>query len=77
MHPDNQDYFDFNEVNELPEDFSSKKKECSHCGKSISVNSIFCLFCGERVSPKRKGNWLILVPLLILIIAFLFWIFIL
>ena len=71
----NEDYFDFTTVEEVPEDFSSEKRSCPHCGKPIPADSLFCLFCGERISPKSKAKWLILVPLLILIATFLFWIF--
>ena len=75
MDLDNEDYFDFNTVDELPEESFPEKKSCLHCGKSIPADNLFCLFCGEETQPKRKGNWLILVALFILIAALLFWLF--
>ena len=76
MHINNEDYFDFEVENELPEERSQDMKKCPHCGKPIPDDSLFCLYCGEPVSSTNKNKWLILLVFLILIV-FLLWIFIL
>lgn len=32
------------------------KMHCSKCGKEIDNNSVFCQFCGNRISPSEGSN---------------------
>jgi predicted nucleic acid-binding Zn ribbon protein len=69
------DYFDFTVEDELPEEYSKNMKECPHCNKPIPADSLFCLYCGERIWPVKKKIWLI-TAVVIVLIAFLLLIFI-
>ena len=71
-----RDYFDFNVKEELPEESSKEKRKCPHCQRPISVDALFCLFCGEPVSLDKKNNWVVLVVLLV-VFAFILWLLIL
>ncbi|MFH1678422.1 MAG: zinc ribbon domain-containing protein [Candidatus Omnitrophota bacterium] len=74
MSPCNVDDFDFTTESELPERHSSQMKQCPACFNPIPDDSLFCLYCGEPVSPRKKKKWVILVVFLVLT-AFLFWVF--
>jgi len=69
----NEEYFEFREELELPEDLDYKNtKPCPHCKKPIPQNAVMCLYCGEAVYPKtHKKSWVMWVALFV-IIAFLF-----
>lgn len=69
---DNNDYFDFEAEGELPEGHSQDSKMCPHCGKPIPADSLFCLYCGQRVWPSRKNIWVVLIAILVLA-AFITW----
>ena len=71
-----RDYFDFELKEELAEEYSEEKINCPHCQRPISVDVLFCLYCGESVSPGKKNNWVVLVALLVLF-AFILWVLIL
>ena len=73
MHSEDQDYFDFSIEEEVPEELSSDKKACPHCKQPIPKDSLFCLFCGEPATKTKKGNWIILVALIVLIV-FIVWV---
>lgn len=72
MYTDNNDYFDFETENELPQGHSQDLKKCPHCGKSIPADSLFCLYCGGSVSSRKKNIWAALLVILILA-AFIMW----
>jgi len=66
---DEEEYFDFNEVEESPEEFDFENaKNCSHCGKPVPENSLFCLYCGEKVSQNIHSRWVILTAFIMCII---------
>ena len=73
MSSNNYEYFDFRAEEELPEEHSEKKRGCPHCGKPVPFDSLFCLYCGEALSPEKKSRWLILVAALVLV-ALLLWV---
>ncbi len=70
------DYFDFTTKEELPEEHSEDTRECPHCKKPIPADSLFCLYCGEAVSPSNKKNIWAAALVIFVLIAFLCWIFI-
>ncbi|MFH1577954.1 MAG: zinc-ribbon domain-containing protein [Candidatus Omnitrophota bacterium] len=70
----NSDCFDFEKETELPDKGSSPRKPCPNCAKPIPGDALFCLYCGEPVSPAGKNKWVILVVVFSLI-AFLCLIF--
>ena len=72
MSTDNHEYFDFRSEEELPEEYSGKKIDCPHCNRPVAAESLFCLYCGEALSPERKSSWLAVVAVLVLI-ALLLW----
>ena len=75
MGSDNLDYFDYKTEDEIPEEPAKLMRKCPHCDKPIPADSLFCLYCGESVSPAKKNALMAIVAIFVLI-AFLFWIFI-
>ena len=64
-----EDYFDFQTVDEQPEDLDfDNLKQCPYCKKPIPQNSLFCLYCGN--SLVERPRWIIWVSIIV-IIAFL------
>lgn len=76
MQAENRDYFDFITEDEQPEEPSSQKRMCPHCDRPISVDSLFCLYCGRAVSSGKKSNWIV-ATIIIVLAAFILWIAIL
>ena len=56
---ENEEYFDFETVDEYPEELDYQNlKPCPHCKKPIPSNATMCLYCGEPVEqhhPESKG----------------------
>jgi predicted nucleic acid-binding Zn ribbon protein len=67
MDSDNQDYFDFKTIDELPEEYSKQERNCPHCGKPIPADSLFCLYCGEPILSSKKNKWVVLVVIFLLV----------
>lgn len=68
-----KDYFDFRLEEESAEEYSEEKKNCPHCQRPVSVDALFCLYCGDTVSPDKKNKWIVLVVLLVLFV-FILWV---
>lgn len=60
-----QENFEFKTVDEVPEEQSSQKRDCPHCGEPISADSLFCLYCGQPVSLVPKSKWIVWVALFV------------
>ncbi len=69
-----EDNFSFSGEDEFYEQPSSKKRSCPHCQNPIPADNLFCLFCGEAITPLgNKRRWIFVVAV-ILILAFALWI---
>ncbi len=66
-----EDYFDFEEKLEEPEELDFNQPEtCPHCKKPIPKDALMCLYCGKSVSSIQKPKWIIWVVILV-IVAFI------
>ena len=64
-----EEYFEFNEVEESSEEFDfDNTKNCPHCGKPVPGGSLFCLYCGGRVSQNSHSLWFILTAIFVCIV---------
>lgn len=68
----NEDKFDFELVDEEPEDLDfTQLKKCPYCKKLIPKNSLTCLYCGNSLSFYKKPFWIVGVSIVVLILILL------
>lgn len=71
----NEDYFDYQELTEQPENLDfDHMVQCPHCKNPIPSDALICYYCGNKVSQSKYPKWLIWVSIFVVIIFFVIFI---